>query len=210
MDAMTTRWIVLALASLCLWPAALSAQGEKPDDKKGDKTTEKKKEDDPIHEELRAFKKSLIEAVKKGDIDAQLEHVTPDAVVTWQNGEVVTGRDNLRKFYEEHVKKSEIFKGYVKEPEPTALTVLYGSDTGISYGTSVGKYKIMGMTFELTNHWTATLVKHDGKWRIASYHVSNNVLANPLLTALYWAAGIGAVVVLLLGFIVGRISKRGS
>jgi ketosteroid isomerase-like protein len=203
---MNPRWIVPAIASLCLFPASLLAQGEKPPDKKA--------ADDKLHDELREFRKSLIAAVNKGDVAAQLEHVTPDVVVTWQNGEVVKGRDNLRKFYEDNVQKSQIFKGYVKEPEPAELTVLYGGDAGISYGTSVGKYSILGMTFELKNHWSATLTKEDGKWRIANYHVSANVLDNPVLNAaknsLYWVGGIAVVVGLLVGFLLGRLSKRSS
>jgi uncharacterized protein (TIGR02246 family) len=196
---MNTRWIVPAIALLCL-PANLLGQADK------------KAADEKLHDELRAFRKSLIEAVNKGDLDAQLDHVTPDVVVTWQNGEVVKGRDNLRKFYEANVKQSQIFKGYVKEPEPADLTVLYGGDAGISYGTSVGRYSIVGMNFDLTNHWSATLTKDDGKWRIANYHVSANVLDNPVLNAaknaLYWVGGLAIVGGLLIGFFLGRVSAR--
>ena len=69
---------------------------------------------------------------------------------------------------------------------------------GISYGTSVGKYHVLGKQFELKNHWSATLVKENGRWVIASYHVSGNILDNPLLDVakgyLYWVGGIALVV----------------
>jgi len=204
---MNTRLIVLAIASLALLPASLPAQKDKEPDR-GAKETDRKTADELLHTELRAFKDSLVKAVKEGDLPGQLEHVTPNVVVTWQNGQVVKGKDELKKFYEENAAKSQVFQGYVKEPEPTDLTVLYGGDAGISYGTSVGKYKVMGMSFELKNHWTATLTKEDGKWRIASYHVSNNVLDNPLLTTLYWALGGALVIGLLLGFLIGRMTGR--
>ena len=107
-----------------------------------------------------------------------------------------------------------MFQGYKEGelPNPTDLTILYGDDTGISYGTSVGKYNVLGQNIELKNHWTATLVKEDGAWKVASYHVSGNILDNPLLNMakgyLYWAGGVALVVGLLLGFLIGRMSAK--
>ncbi len=69
----------------------------------------------------------------------------------------------------------------------------------------------MGMEFDLENRWTDTLVKEDGRWLIASYHVSANVLDNPVLSiakkAAYWSGGIALVVGIVLGM-VGNIVVR--
>jgi len=199
---MKQRWTALLLTCICCAPAPLFAQAEK---------TTKDKAEDPVHDELRAFRKSLTEAVEKGDVDKQLAHVHKDVVVTWQNGEVVRGLDGLREFYKKNVAQQKVFQGYKEPPTPTELTILHGSDAGISYGTSVGTYKLVGVTFDLKNHWSATLVKDDGKWKIASYHVSANVLDNPLLnTAKNWlyAVGGGAFVIgLALGLLIGRRRK---
>jgi ketosteroid isomerase-like protein len=174
-----------------------------------------KEKEDPAHDELRALRDGLLEAVREEDLDKQLRYVSKDVVVTWQNGEVVRGHDGLREFYRKNMQGDrKIFRGYSEPPTPAELTILYGGDAGISYGTEVGKYHVGGRDIELKNYWTATLVKQDGKWVIASYHVSNNVLDNPPLNAaktnLYLVGGIAAAVGLVLGLLVARLRGRQS
>jgi ketosteroid isomerase-like protein len=204
------------LSIVCLLLAIAPPVGaQKDDDKKSqekkDQKSPEKKESDKLHDELRDLKKGLTEAVLKKDVEKQLTFVTKDVVVTWQNGDVVKGHDGLKKFLDKGA-ESKMFQGYSKEPEPTDLTILYGDDTGISYGTSVGKYTVLGQNIELKNYWTATLVKEEGNWKISSYHVSGNLLDNPLLNAakqyLYWVGGGALVVGLLLGFLVGRMTAK--
>lgn len=202
---MRNRLTVLLVTCACLLSTStLSAQNGKP----------AKDKEDPAHEELRALRKSLTEAIVKGDAEAQLKHAHKDIVVTWQNGEVVRGVEALREFYKKNVSQQKIFQGYKKEPEPQELTILHGGDSGISYGTSIAHYKILGMEFDLTNHWTVTVVKEGGEWKIASYHVSANILDNPVLNAaknwLYWVGGIAVVVGLLVGFLIGRRRARAA
>lgn len=152
-----------------------------------------------IHNELRELKKGLTDAVLKQDFDAQLKYVSPDVVVTWQNGEVVRGIPGLKEFLDKNQgKAARVFQGYKEPPTPAELTILYGDDTGVSYGTSVASYSLLGKQFELTNHWTATLVRQDGRWVIAAYHVSSDILDNPLINtaknSLFWVGGITLVV----------------
>jgi ketosteroid isomerase-like protein len=195
------NYLYLLLLCGCLEPATLSAQEKSP----------KGKAEDPIHDELRAFRASLLDAIDKGDLERQLEHVHKDVVVTWQNGEVVRGHEALREFYKKTISQDKVFRGYKKPPTPAELTILHG-DTGISFGDEVGQYKVKGMDFDLENHWTVTLVKDDGKWKIASYHVSANVLDNPVLNTaknwLYWIGGIAFAIGLLVGIVIGRQRKR--
>lgn len=156
-------------------------------------------EHEALHDELREMKKALVDAVLKQDFDAQLEYASPEIVVTWQNGEVVRGADALRAFLDKNQAQSQkIFQGYKEPPEPAELTILYGDDTGISYGKSVGRYHVLGQELELTNQWTATLVRRDGRWVVAAYHVSNDILNNPLIDAakrsLYVVGGLALAV----------------
>lgn len=206
------RTIQFVLTAVCLGLASAPIVGQEKA-KSGENSEVKKGEaDDALHKELRAFRAELTEAVKKGDYDKQLEMVTDDVVVMWQDGNAIQGRKALKEFLETNVKKSNIFQRYEKEPEPYKLTVLYGGDTGISYGDSVGIYRLVGQDFPLHNYWTATLVKQDGKWKIASYHVAANVKNNALLNAatqsLYWVGGIALVVGLALGFLIARLMGR--
>jgi hypothetical protein len=68
------------------------------------------------------------------------------------------------------------------------------------------------MEFDLKNRWTATLVKEDGRWLIAGYHVSANVLDNPVLdaakTAMYWTGGITLVIGFVLGIIGSMVVRK--
>ncbi|MGE5192470.1 MAG: YybH family protein [Deltaproteobacteria bacterium] len=194
------RRAVFLLAGLCLAAAPAAAQdagGAAADD------------EDAVHDELRAMAKGLIDAVVAGDVEKQLSYATEDVVVTWQNGDVVRGHQGLKDFMSRNQGiGARVFRGYAKRPEPAAKTILYGDDTGISYGTSVAKYNVLGKEFELENHWSATLVKQDDGWKIASYHVSGNILDNPLMGAVkslgYLIGGVAFVVGLALGWLVFR------
>jgi hypothetical protein len=103
---------------------------------------------------------------------------------------------------------TKVFQGYTVRPEADDKTVFYGGDTAIAVGRSVPHYKIMGMEFDLENRWTATLVKEDGQWRLAAYHVSGNLLDNPVLSiarnSLLWSSGLS----LLIGLAIGAIGMK--
>jgi ketosteroid isomerase-like protein len=162
--------------------------------------------EDPAHEELRTLRKELVAAIIAGDVETQLVHTRPDVVVTWQNQVVCRGHEELREFMKES--GSSAFKGYKVEPTADLLTILHGGDTGISTGRSVGAYQLIGKEFEFENRWTATLVKEDGRWLVAAYHVSLNALDNPILNSakgmLIGAAGVAGVIGLLIGWLLGK------
>ena len=165
--------------------------------------------EDPAHAELRTLRTEIIDAITKGDIDTVLQHVHPDVVVTWQNSEVCRGRQGLKDFFEKTGRDS--FKGYKVPPTPDDLTLLHDGDTGISFGETVAAYKLLGKDYEIKSRWTATLVKVDGKWLLAAYHISMNILDNPLLntakSALYTAAGIAGVIGIIIGIVLGKRRK---
>lgn len=162
--------------------------------------------EDPAHQELRTLRTEIIAAVTQGDIDSVLKHVHPDVVVTWQDAEVCHGAQGLKEFFERMGKKS--FKGYKVPPTPDTLTLLYGGDTGISYGETVAEYQLLGRTYEIKSRWTATLVKMEGKWLLAAYHISMNALDNPLLNAAKNALYAAAAIALVAGFLIGRIRRK--
>jgi ketosteroid isomerase-like protein len=162
--------------------------------------------ENPAHQELRALRTNVIEAITHGDFDRTLGFVHTNVVVTWQNDEVCRGHAGLRTFFERMGKNA--FKGYQVPPMPDELTLLYNSgNMGVSFGRTVARYTLFGHDYDFTNRWTATLVKDNGRWLLAAYHVSNNVLDNPLINAakgsLYWvgaiALGLGVVIGILLG-----------
>lgn len=166
--------------------------------------------EDPAHGELRAMRGALLAAITSQDIDRMLPLLHPDIVVTWQNGEVNRGHAGVRAFFEKMGRQA--FGGYKVPPEPDELTILHGGTTGISFGRSVAQFNVLGSSFEFHNRWTATLVKQDGKWLVASYHVSWNALDNPLLNAatrsLYVAAGLSLAGGILIGVLASRFFGR--
>ncbi len=159
------------------------------------------------HEELRKLRTDVIAAIESRDVDKMLEFVHPDIVVTWQDGEATQGVDQLRAFYDRAGK--DAFVGYKVPHQPDDLSIIHGGDTAISKGYVIANYHLMGKDYEFKSRWTATLVKQDGKWLVAGYHVSLNALDNPILntakSALWVAGGIGLAIG---GIVVFILKKR--
>lgn len=165
--------------------------------------------EDPAHEDLRRMRATLLDAITAADIGRVLTMLDENVVITWQNGEVNRGHAGVRTFFERMGRQA--FGGYRVPPEPDELTILHGGDAGISFGRSVGQFNLLGSSWEFENRWTATLVKRDGQWKLASYHVSWNALDNPLLNAatrsLYPATAAALVAGVLLGVLGMRLLR---
>lgn len=166
---------------------------------------------DPDHVELRALGKTLIDGIEKGDMDLIEPLLHPNVVVTWQDGQVCKGPAAIRKFYDDMAAKSKkTFQGYKVRPTADEPTILYSNATaGVVYGHNVGRFFLVGKEFEMPNRWTATMTKENGKWLLTSYHVSMNVLDNPLLNAVKMIAMVGVPVAAILGVLIGwTLGKR--
>lgn len=166
-------------------------------------------EENPVHDELRGLKSRLVEAIQNGNTSEVLQNVHTNVVVTWQNNTVCRGTNGLYQFL---LKTGhDAFKEYKIPPTPDELTILLGDDTGISFGKTVALYNLFGKEYELESRWTATLVKENDRWLLAAYHISMNVLDNPLLNTvkggLYWSVGIALLAGLIVGLFVGRRSR---
>jgi ketosteroid isomerase-like protein len=166
--------------------------------------------DEATHNELRALRDGLLDAMSKGDLERELGYFHPNVVVTWHNAEVSRGRDGVRKYLSRMLdgpnKVVERFRADVHVDE---LTILYGGGTGISFGSAVEHFTMKGgKELALPARWTATLVKEGDHWLIASLHASDNLFDNPLLNlakrVVWWAGGLCLIVGLGLGFLLGR------
>lgn len=195
---------MLVLLSFVTAANALTAQESPPVD------NENATSEEADREQLRQLREALIEAVIAGDVEKQIEYAHPDVVTIWQNNHVARGHEGLRELFSEIGSGDEnIFQGYTERPTSDEVTILPGGNTAIAYGTSVPHYKWMGQEFDLENRWSATLLKTDGKWKLVNYHVSGNLVDNPLLNAakqtVYWVAGIALVIGILLGVIGSKL-----
>jgi len=169
--------------------------------------------DAAVHDALRAVKTKAVEAIAAGDVDRLTALLAREVVVTWQNAEVCRGPAAVKAYYDRMMKgPSRIVEKVTVAPEVDTLSVLYGGDTAIAYGSSTDGFKLTsGLEFSLKSRWSATLVLEEGVWKIASFHASTNLFDNPLLASArkgLWLAGAGGIAVgLLVGFLAFR--KRG-
>jgi ketosteroid isomerase-like protein len=171
--------------------------------------------EDPAHGELRALRDRLLGAFNRNDLDALLKDVHPNAVVTWQNGEVSRGHDGIRAYYAKMMTgPNRVVDSVRATADVDELTILYGDRNGLAFGGLEEDFRLTdGTDFHLSNRWTATLVKDGGRWLVAGLHVSANLFDNPVLhiavrrTAL-WAGGAGLAAGLVLGAMVVKLVGR--
>jgi ketosteroid isomerase-like protein len=168
------------------------------------------------HNELRALRDGLLDAMNKGDIERQLSYLHTNVVVTWHNAEVSRGREGVRAYYNRLTSGPEkMVKAFRADITVDELTILHGDNTGIAFGSSTENFTLTsGRDFQLKGRWSATLVKEGGRWLIASLHASTNIFDNSLLniakkTAIW--AGIACLVGgVIVGWLIGRKRKAAA
>jgi ketosteroid isomerase-like protein len=166
--------------------------------------------EDPAHAELRALRDGLLDAVNKKDVNALLRLLHPDVVVTWQNAEVSRKPEGVRAYLARMLDgQDRIVDDFTTSVAVDELTILHGGDAGISFGTSRDHFKLRGgQSFDLNSRWTATVVRHEGRWVVASFHASVNLFDNPLLVGAQRLAIGGSAGALILGLVIGYVVAR--
>ena len=170
--------------------------------------------EDPAHEELRQLRRGLLEAVKQNDVEGMLSHLDRDAVVTFMDATQCRGHDAVRDYFQRMLEgEQRVVESYNIEAEVKELTTLYDEDAGTAYGTATTDFHLTdGRQFAVTGPWTATAVRRDGKWLIASFHSSANMFDNPILAMtkqwILYTGIIAAAVGLLLGVVLTVMVKR--
>src|SRR5215213_1987654 len=192
---------IAALMLLCAAAVPVSSQAPPPADKPADEA---------VHNELRAFRDGLLDAMSKGDIERQLTYFHPNVAITWHNAHVSPRRDGLPAYLNRILTgPAKAVASYQADVEVDELTILYGGDTGISFGSAVEHFELTnGGTFDLPARWSATLVKEGDRWLIVNLHASDNLFDNPLLhmarRTAWWAGGLSLLLGLGIGFALGR------
>jgi ketosteroid isomerase-like protein len=190
------RYLLVAAIGACLVASTATAQESTPPPV-----------ENPAHNELRALRDGLLDAFEKKDIDRMLTYLTDNVVITVQNAEVVRGHDGVRKF---HQRMSEgdnrLVESLKTNLEVDDLSILYNGDAAIAFGSMNDQFKLKrGMEFDLHSRWTATLVKQDGSWKVAAFHVSTNMFDNGVSNLLIKWATIKAGGIALAAGIVGGV-----
>jgi ketosteroid isomerase-like protein len=196
--------LLAAICWACLSTVPVLAQTEKPP------------KEDPVHNELRAFREKAVDAFKKRDVDRFMECLHPDVVLMWEDNQVEVGKDGVRKYLDRMmngpnaVVESMTTEGF----EVDDMSKLFnGGNTAVSHGHYLNRFKLRdGRQFTLNSRWTVTMVKEGDRWLITSGHASINPFDNDVLnlavrTTAWWVGGGAAVGGLLLG-IVGTVLVR--
>jgi hypothetical protein len=193
---MNSKLIIFALALLA--PGWLSAQER-------NSATE-----NPAHQELRQLRDGLLAAMNKGDIEASLSFLHTNVVITWHNAEVSRGHDGVRAYNDRVMKgPNKLVESFHCDVRVDELTSLYGDATGICYGSSIENFKLVGgKELNLKGRWSATLIKENGRWLVASLHASTNVFDNAMLDIAKKAGWIGAMFSLVIGIVAGWLIGR--
>lgn len=167
-----------------------------------------------IHTELRALRERMFDAYEKRDMDALLKDVAPDVVITWQNMDRNVGHEEFREFYDRMMNSDNgVVKNISSEFEVDGVSFLYGNNTAVARGTQADTFTLNdGSHFTLNSKWTATVVRQENGWKVASFHVSSNIFDNPILdVAKGWLlkAGLaGGLIGMFIGLLIGRATRR--
>ena len=129
------------------------------------------------------------------NVERMVAQMTPDATVTWLNGEISRGHDEIRAYYQRMVKGPErILNKYTTTAKVEQPARFFG-EVAVADGTMQDVFSpVTRKPFVLSSNWTSTSVKINGEWKVVSMHLSANVFNNNLLdeaisTAKLTAAG---------------------
>ncbi len=173
-------------------------------------------QEDPAHDELRALLKEFVTVYNSGDLDKMITYLDDNVVITWQNAHVDKNPQEVKAFCEMMTKgPNRVVESSSIAPEPDALSLLYNDGrTAVAYGHSNDRLKLRdGTELDQYAHWSTTLIKKDGKWKVASVHISGNMFDNPVLnlavrTTAFWTGGIGAVAGMIVAFVISSLIGR--
>ncbi|MGH8046327.1 MAG: YybH family protein [Chthoniobacterales bacterium] len=154
--------------------------------------------------EITKLRNGLTESFKSGDIDRLLTYLDPNVVVTWQNGEVCRGREEVKAFYDRMMTGDKrVVREITSTPEVIGRHV-YG-DWAVSWGNLHEHFVLTdGSDLPFNSVFTATIAKRGDNWLVTAFHASVNAFDNPVLklgirkTTLYVGLAAGAA-----GLIVG-------
>jgi hypothetical protein len=201
-------WLGVLFVAILGPGRAMAAQAEDAGVKAADSIDE-----NPAHNELRRLKSDVETAVNAAKWKDLLTMLTESVIVTWLDGTQSRGPAEVLEYLESKTGgENPPVQKFSVSVDVARLSELYGDNTAIAFGSSTSTFVLRGREFTATGPWSATMVREGNQWKIASAHSSIGAFDNPLLQwawRLMWiAAGIAAIVVLALGWWLGRRRTR--
>lgn len=173
-------------------------------------------EQDPQAEDrdlMRGILADVEKGLNKGDFKLVVQHLHPEAVITYYNAEVTRNHAEAEDYYQRMiVGAGAVVEEYSVVANVSAPAEIHG-DMALATGTTTEKYKLAaGLEFELVGNWTATMLKTDGQWKIIAIHFSTNLFDNPLLNnanRFAWIVGIAAFLAgLIVMFVISWVIRK--
>ena len=132
------------------------------------------------HEQLRELRTGLFNAFNKSDVDTLLTFCHPDIVVVWQDGSISEGHKGVTAKFKE---LDEFLDSMNCKPTSDHLSVIYDGDVAIARGKLNDTYHLRrhGINVALDSSWSATLIRQDNRWVLASFNASTSLYDNPVV-----------------------------
>jgi len=162
------------------------------------------------HAALQALMTGATAALNALDSAKLTQYLADDFVVTFADQTVITEPGQLDQYLDTYFRsENSPLKSVRFQPEATEPTRFIDQRIGVVHGTSTDSYTLANdSTLTLDTHWTATVTKDDGQWRIRSFHAGVNMLDNPILDAMNQSSLLWGGLGLLVGFFLGALLMR--
>lgn len=162
------------------------------------------------HEQLRALKTSLIEAVNTQNVQALKSHLHDNIVWTLENGQTIRKLESVDKFLADTLLgENAALKSFeVADVNVGEESILLSDNTAISYGSMVSNYEVAGgPSYSMKSSWSATLTKVGGEWKVINFQNTVNLLDNPILAKTKQFGYMLGAGLLILGLFIGLLLR---
>lgn len=163
---------------------------------------------DDVGPAIDALRNDMVDAFNKGDVDRLLSHLTPDAIVTWQNGEVSHGTNEVRAYNSKMMSGPDrVVKSISASPVVEGRRV--HDDWAFSWGHMNDTFSLMdGRELTLDSRFSAVLVRADGGWKVSEFHLSTDafhgaIIKSAIMTTAKRIGLIGGSAALIAGVAIG-------
>lgn len=149
------------------------------------------------HQELRQLLQVVKDAIETRNAAALKPYLHETFAITVLNQQVVTGEHGVEDLFRDwFLGANAPLKSLKIEPVATIPTHIYDGRFGTVYGTSTDTFELAdGDSYAFQTHWTAAVIKEEGRWKLLTAHIGSNPLDNAFLHAYRKAMGFGGVLI---------------
>ena len=165
-----------------------------------------------IDAELDKFRDDLFHAFNTGDYPAMLEkYCHKDIIATWQDGTTSEGHVGVIAEFD---KLQQFIDKMTVDATTDKRLILHDGKLVISSGEMKDHYVLgRGPNVNLNSRWSATLIKDNDRWLLASFSASTNAFDNEVvslyLTSQKYAVSAAAGLIgIALGLVLSRLLNR--